>query len=99
LTAKVKLRHASKDGKTMLRDAGEGVCTLNKEGLRYVGTEDGENIDKLFPLADLYRILFGAGEDFEVYAGEEIYFFVPENTRECVAWYYTSEALEKVYKS
>lgn len=99
LTAKVKLRHASKDGKTMLRDAGEGVCILNKEGLRYVGTEDGENIDKLFPLADLYRVLFGAGEDFEVYAGEEIYFFVPENTRECVAWYYTSEALEKVYKS
>ncbi|MBR2617263.1 MAG: VTT domain-containing protein, partial [Clostridia bacterium] len=79
LQAKVELRHASVDGKSLTRHAGEGVCRLSKEGLHYTGTEDGKDIEKFFPLSQIYRLLFGAGQDFEIYEGKEIWFFVPED--------------------
>lgn len=97
LSAKVELRHASKDGKTLLTLAGEGVCTLTKDGLTYIGTEWGENIEKQFPLSQIYRILFGSGEDFEVYLGKEIYYFTPEDTRSCIDWYVASTELYNKY--
>ena len=97
LTSKVELRHASKDGRTLLSLAGEGVCTLTKEGLTYVGTEYGEEVEKHFPLSQIYRILFGAGEDFEVYLGKEIYYFTPEEKRSCVDWYIASTILYDKY--
>ena len=93
LTPRVELRHASKDGKTMMVHAGEGVCTLSREGLTYVGTEFGEEIEKHFPLSQIYRLLFGAGEDFELYEGKELYYFVPEEKRSCVDWYIASTVL------
>ena len=97
LTSRVELRHASKDGRTLLSLAGEGVCTLTKEGLTYVGTEYGEEVEKHFPLSQIYRILFGAGEDFEVYLGKEIYYFTPEEKRSCVDWYIASTILYDKY--
>ncbi len=97
ISSKVELRHASNDGKTLLTLAGEGVCTLTKDGLTYTGTEWGENIEKQFPLSQIYRILFGSGEDFEVYLGKEIYYFTPEEKRSCVDWYITSAALYDKY--
>ena len=97
LTANVTLKHSSKDGKTALREVGKGVCRLDKTGLVYEGEEDGEQIVKKFPLTEIYRILFGAGEDFEIYEGNEIWFFVPEDTRSCVAWYIASGLLKKHY--
>ncbi len=90
LSSKVELKHASKDGKTQLESVGEGVCTLSREGLTYIGTEYGEKVEKQFPIATLYRLLFGAGVDFEIYVGKEIYFFVPEEKRSCVDWYMAS---------
>ena len=77
-----------------MRVAGEGVCTLNREGLRYVGKDDGENVDKLFPMSEIYRLLFGAGENFEIYQGKEIYYFVPSDTRSAVDWYIASKILK-----
>lgn len=97
LVSNVTLKHSSKDGKKMLREAGEGVCRLDKTGLTYEGTEDGENVVKHFALADIYRLLFGAGENFEIYEGNEIWYFVPEDTRSCVAWYIASGLLKKIY--
>lgn len=97
ISSEVELRHASKDGKTLLTLAGKGVCTLNKEGLTYVGTEYGESIEKHFPLSQIYRILFGSGEDFEVYLGKEIYYFTPKDRRSCVDWYITSAILYDKY--
>lgn len=97
LESKVQLFHACKGGKKMLQVSGEGVCVLDKAGLTYKGTENGREIEKCFPLADLYRILFGAGEDFEVYEGDELYYFVPENKRSCIAWYIASGVLKNVY--
>ena len=95
LTAKVELKNNSKNGKTLLYTAGQGVCTLNREGLTYVGTRDGEEITKHFPMSDIYRLLFGAGEDFEIYEGKEIYYFVPEEKRSCVDWYIVSGLLKE----
>jgi hypothetical protein len=94
LTASVELKNSSKNGKTSLYTAGKGVCVLNKDGLTYTGTRDGEGIIKHFPMSDIYRILFGAGEDFEIYEGKEIFYFVPEEKRSCVDWYMVS----KLYK-
>ncbi len=94
LTAPVVLKHSSKDGKTMLREAGKGVCTLNREGLTYKGTRDGEEVEKLFPLSSIYRLLFGAGEDFEIYEGKEIFFFCPAEPRSCVDYYIVSKLLK-----
>ena len=93
LTADVELRHASRDGKTSLRHSGYGRCTLRADGLTYRGTEDGATIEKFFPITSIYRLLFGAGEDFEVYEGNELYYFVPENIRVCVDFYTASKLL------
>jgi 1-acyl-sn-glycerol-3-phosphate acyltransferase len=97
LTQQVTLLHASKDGKKMLREAGKGVCTFDKNGLTYVGEEDGNQIEKLFPLSNIYRVLFGAGEDFELYQGSEIYYFRPTEKRSCVDWYIASKLLKERY--
>lgn len=94
ITSKVELRHSSKDGKEMTRHAGEGVCTLDRTGLTYRGTRDGEDVEKHFSLSTIYRILFGAGVDFEIYEGREIWFFVPENKRTAVLWYVVSGLLK-----
>ena len=93
LTANVELKSPSLDGETLLRTSGQGVCTLNSDGLTYRGTKDGCDFEIQFPLSKVYRLLFGAGEDFEVYYGNEIYYFIPEEKRSCVEWYMTSRIL------
>ena len=99
LTGKVELKLPSLDGGKMLRHGGEGVCTLNKDGLTYVGTKDGSRFEIQFPISKIYRLLFGAGEDFEVYVGNELYYFIPEEKRSCVEWYMTSILLYDAAKN
>ena len=94
LTSHVKLRLPSLDGKTLLRDAGDGICTLNREGLTYQGSIDGEVQTLHFPMAEIYRLLFGAGENFEIYVSDRIYYFVPDEKRSCVLWYLASMILK-----
>ncbi len=93
LEAYVELRHSSQNGKRMTRYAGDGHCVLDRSGLTYRGTRDGETIEKHFPMSQIYRLLFGAGEDFEIYEGKEIWYFVPEDKRCCVAFYIVSGLL------
>ena len=97
VTSRVELRHASKDGKGFTRHAGEGYCVLDKNGLLYKGASDGKEIEKFFALSEIYRLLFGAGEDFEIYEGSEIWYFVPENKRSAVIFYVASEILKEIY--
>ena len=92
LTSKVELRLPG-DGKSLTRHAGEGICTLSRDGLRYVGTRDGETVEIHFTISRAYRLLFGAGENFEIYNGSEILYFVPEERRSAVDWYMTSMIL------
>lgn len=98
LESKVKLKHSSIGGKRCLRDAGEGVCRLDRNGLTYKGTDDGEEVEVHFNGNQVYRLLFGVNEDFEIYSGKEIYYFVPEDKRECVKWYLCSTALKDYFK-
>ena len=93
LQGKVTLKLPSLDGKTFMRVAGYGVCSLDRKGLVYKGTCDGEQIEKFFPIETIYRLLFGAGEDFEVYENKVLWYFVPENRKSCVMWYNASEIL------
>ncbi len=93
LESAVTLRLPSQDGKSLTRAAGEGVCTLDRSGLCYKGTIDGESCEKHFPLEKIYRLLFGAGENFETYQGSDIFYFVPAEPRSAVEWYMTSMIL------
>ena len=93
LKSKVELRHGDKTGKSLTRHAGEGVCVLDRTGLSFTGTRDGEDYSIHFPIKQIYRLLFGAGVNFEVYQGNEIFFFVPEEKRSAVDWYMASMLL------
>ena len=95
LESDVELRHFSKDGKTQTSFAGSGKCTLNKDGLLYKGTEYENEIEKLFTIDSIHRLLFGAGENFEIYEGKEIFYFVPTDKRSCVEWYIVSGLLKE----
>ncbi len=92
LVSSVKLRLPSR-GRGLTRHGGEGVCTLDRSGLTYRGTKDGESVELHFPLERVYRLLFGAGENFEIYNGSQILYFVPEERRSAVDWYMTSMIL------
>ncbi len=96
LTSPVTLKLSSKDGKGMVKPVGTGVATLSIEGLTYEGEINGEQTTKFFPMSLIYRLLFGAGENFEIYENKEIYFFVPEEKRSCVKWYIASEILKNL---
>jgi hypothetical protein len=93
LESKVELRHGDNTGKNLTRHSGYGICRLDRTGLTYTGTEDGEERSIHFPLKQIYRLLFGAGVNFEVYQGNEIYFFVPEEKRSAVDWYMASSLM------
>ena len=93
LKAKVELRLPSLDGKSLTRAAGNGVCTLDRNGLKFEGVRDGEEYTAQFSIERVYRLLFGAGENFEIYNGTEILYFVPEDRRTAVEWYMASMIL------
>lgn len=89
LVSQVELRLPG-NGKGLTRHSGDGVCTLNRKGLTYSGTKDGKKVECHFPIHRVYRLLFGAGENFEIYQGSQIFYFVPEERRSAVDWYMAS---------
>lgn len=96
LSSKVELRLPG-NGNSLTRHSGHGICTLNREGLTYLGTKDGESVELHFTLQRIYRLLFGAGENFEIYDGTQILYFVPEERRSAVDWYIASMILHDTY--
>jgi uncharacterized membrane protein YdjX (TVP38/TMEM64 family)/1-acyl-sn-glycerol-3-phosphate acyltransferase len=92
MSAKVEFRLPGR-GWHLTRSAGSGICTLDRSGLTYTGTRDGEPCEAHFSLSRIYRLLFGAGENFEIYNGSEIWYFVPEERRSAVDWYMASMIL------
>lgn len=92
LFSKVELRLPG-TGNSLTRHGGFGTCTLNRGGLTYTGTKDGETVELHFSLQRIYRLLFGAGENFEIYDGTQILYFVPEEKRSAVEWYMASRIL------
>ena len=92
LSSEVELRLPS-NGKGFTRHGGKGRCVLSRDGLVYIGTKDGEEVRLCFSIKRIYRLLFGAGENFEIYNGTEILYFVPEEKRSAVEWYMASKIL------
>ena len=92
LSSKVELRLPG-TGNSLTRHGGYGVCTLNRDGLTYTGTKDGEMVEIHYSIRRIYRLLFGAGVNFEIYDGSQILFFVPEEKRSAVDWYLASMIL------
>ena len=92
LRSNVELRLPG-NGNGLTRHGGQGVCVLSRDGLTYEGTKDGETVRLHFSLTRIYRLLFGAGVNFEIYDGSEILFFVPEEKRSAVQWYLASMIL------
>ena len=92
LSSEVELRLPG-NGRSLTRHGGYGVCTLNRSGLTYSGTMDGEAAELHFSVQRIYRLLFGAGENFEIYDGTRILYFVPEEKRSAVDWYMASMIL------
>ena len=95
LESPVEFRLPSVTGKSLTRSSGRGVCSFGRDGLRYVGTRDGEEVEIAYPLDHVYRLLFGAGENFELYCGTEILYFVPDEKRSAVDWYMASVLLHR----
>ncbi len=96
LESKVTLKNPDNKG-LGFSVVGEGVCTLTHEGLRYVGTKNGENVDILFRLENLPALPFGVKEDFEVYHDQTLYYFVPENIETCVKFSVVEEQMYEDY--
>ncbi len=92
LSSKVELRLPG-TGNSLTRHGGMGICTLNRNGLTYSGTKDGQTVELHFSIQRIYRLLFGAGENFEIYDGTQILYFVPEEKRSAVEWYMASTIL------
>jgi len=92
LVSKVELRLRG-NGNSLTRHSGFGVCILSRDGLTYSGTKDGETVELHYSIQKIYRLLFGAGLNFEIYDGSEILFFVPEEKRSAVDWYMASMIL------
>lgn len=95
LISKVELRLPG-DGNRLTRHGGYGVCRLDRNGLTYCGTKDGEEVELNFSVQRIYRLLFGAGENFEIYDGTQILYFVPEERRSAVDWYTSSIILHDI---
>ncbi len=93
LQTPVQLRHGDPTGKNLTCHAGDGMCILNRSGLLYTGTRNGGQCSIHFPLEQIYRLLFGAGENFELYQGGQIFYFVPQEKRSAVDWYIASALL------
>ena len=100
MESKVTLHLSSHDGKTFSRSAGSGTCTLNREGLTYAGTKDGETYRVHFPLKRVYRLIFDAGKGFQIHNGTEMLYFLPEEQQSAVEWYLASMILyDEVYQT
>ena len=71
----------------------EGTTTLSKQGVFFTGILNGEPTEILFKLQNVPAIPFGVNEDFEIYHNDTLYYFIPDNIRECVKWSVVGELL------
>ncbi len=83
----------------MFTKVGEGTAIANKDGFTYIGTKQEEDFKLHVPLNILRGLLFGANQDFEVYHGNEIYYFEPDDKRHSVKWAVVYEQIYLLYKN
>lgn len=96
LTSHVTLKGPDPKGKGFVI-IGEGYTTLNHQGITYKGIINNEEKEILFKIENLPAVPFGVREDFEVYHHNTLYYFIPDNLRECVKWSVASEQMYQKY--
>ncbi len=96
LESKVTLKFPDSSGKGFSK-VGDGVVVMTKKGVSYTGTIKDEFKTVHFKIENIPAILFGPNEDFEIYHDNTLYYFIPENIRECVKWSVVGEAMYNKY--
>lgn len=100
LEVKVKLKMPRNIKNNMqIKVVGEGICTINKEGLFYSGMIEGKLEKIFFPIAIMPTLLFGCDEDFEIYYDNHFYYFEPLiNRKQVVKWSLFTEVAYQLYQ-
>ncbi|NLD25894.1 MAG: hypothetical protein GX661_00885 [Acholeplasmataceae bacterium] len=96
LTSNVILKFPDSQGRGF-SEVGSGKATLDKHGVTYQGTINGEEKEIFFKIENIPAILFGVNEDFEIYHDNTLYYFVPENIRSCAKWSVVAEQIYNKY--
>lgn len=78
-------------------EAGEGHCTIDKNGFCYRGTSFGEEVEIFFPLAALPTCAHSPNKSLELHRDSVIYRFVPENSIVAQRWMLAIEQLHNVH--
>lgn len=70
---------------------GEGDVVFDESKLVYTGCVNGEKKTIEYKIENIQAIVFGVNEDFEIYQDNTLYYFIPDNIRECVRYAIVSE--------
>ena len=97
LSCPVTLKKRSLDNKTFLREVGRGVCTLNHDGLTYVGEVDGEQKEIHWASTDVYALSYIKGKGFQHYTSNDYFGFFPDSPLISIKYYIASELLGKMH--
>lgn len=77
---------------------GEGVLTLTNQGLRYQGTQDGEEVDLFFEANALYSMTMSLQYDSDIYYKNKHYNFkFTENEKLIAKWMIATEEIHNLY--
>lgn len=70
-----------------LNSTGTGICTLTNEGFSFSGKVNDTDITFKHDIKNLRGLAFSAGEEFECYYNDELYYFYPvTNRQQCTKW-------------
>ena len=77
---------------------GDGVLTLTNRGLRYVGTENGEEVDLFFEAKAVFSMTMSLQYDFDIYYKNKYYNFrLTENQKLMAKWMIASEEIHNLH--
>lgn len=86
------------DDKThRFKEVGRGVLTLDKEGVTYVGTKNGEEFSRLFRLKNHATVAYKLAQNIEIAEDDEIFKFLFENGMRTAEFVLAVEELHKIY--
>ncbi len=101
LSAKVCLRRINTQklsSNYSLIPCGEGILTLTKNGLTYIGTRDGESTEILFHPKQVYSLSMSLDYDLDLYYDGAYYNFkLLENEKQVAKWMLAAEEIHNLY--
>lgn len=96
LVSKVKLKLPDPKGKGF-SFVGNGKITFNKDVLIYDGLINNELKKIEYRIENIQAIVFGVNEDFEIYQDDNLYYFIPDNIKECTRYSILAEIFYNDY--